>query len=124
MSVQAAALSIQPLLWRPMGKRMDRERRTIDVMVWIYCRDHHDTKGGELCDECATLREYSFVRLERCRYQDSKPPCADCPIHCYKPDMREKVRVVMRYAGPRMMLRHPYLAIAHVRDGRRKAPDE
>jgi hypothetical protein len=107
-----------------MGKRIDRERKTIDVMIGIYCRDHHGTKRGELCNECALLREYAFARLEKCRYQDAKPPCADCPIHCYKPDMREKVRRVMRYSGPRMLLRHPYLAIAHLRDGRKKVPDE
>jgi hypothetical protein len=26
----------------------------------------------------------------------------------------------MRYAGPRMMARHPYLALMHLIDGRRK----
>ena len=103
---------------------MDREMRTIDAMVRIYCRDHHGTNRGELCDGCATLREYSFARLGKCRYQDAKPTCANCPVHCYKPDMREKVREVMRYAGPRMLLRHPALAIAHMRDGRKRGPDE
>jgi len=107
-----------------MGKRMDRERRTIDVMVHIYCRDHHGTKGGELCDECAGLREYAYARLENCRYRDAKPTCANCPTHCYGPEMREKVRGVMRYSGPRMLLRHPYLAIAHLRDGRKRVPGE
>jgi hypothetical protein len=102
-----------------MGKRLDRERKTIDAMIHIYCRGHHATKRGDLCEECADLRVYAFARLDKCRYQDDKPPCADCPIHCYKPDMREKVRGVMRYSGPRMMLRHPYLAIAHIIDGKR-----
>mgnify|MGYP001829024406 CR=1 FL=1 len=106
-----------------MGKRMDRERRTIDAMVHIYCRDHHGTRG-EVCSDCEDLRAYAFARLEKCRYQDDKPTCANCPIHCYRPEMREKVRSVMRYAGPRMMLRHPVLAIAHVRDGRRKVPED
>ncbi len=105
-----------------MGRRMDRERRTIEAMVRIYCRDHHAT-GGEPCHECSGLREYAFLRLERCRYQDGKPTCANCPVHCYKPEMRERVREVMRYSGPRMLLRHPYLAIAHLRDGRRNPPE-
>lgn len=107
-----------------MGKRMDRERRTIIVMVRIYCRDHHGTKGGGLCDECVGLREYAFASLEKCRYQDAKPTCANCPTHCYRPDMQERVRGVMRYSGPRMLLRHPVLAIAHLRDGRKRVPDE
>jgi hypothetical protein len=29
---------------------------------------------------------------------------------------------VMRYTGPRMMWRHPVLAVRHVLDGRRPAP--
>lgn len=104
-----------------MGDRMDRERRTVDAMVLIYCRGHHGTGGGP-CDGCLELRGYAHARLERCRYQDAKPTCARCPVHCYRPDMRERVREVMRYSGPRMMLRHPVLAVAHLRDGRRKAP--
>ena len=105
-----------------MGRRMDRERRTMDAMVRIYCRDHHGS-NGELCGECSDLREYAFLRLEKCPYQDEKPTCANCPIHCYKLDMRDRVREVMRYSGPRMLLRHPYLAIAHLRDGRRRPPE-
>ncbi len=31
--------------------------------------------------------------------------------------MRERVRAVMRYAGPRMLLCHPILALLHLRDG-------
>jgi hypothetical protein len=31
--------------------------------------------------------------------------------------MREAVREVMRYAGPRMALRHPILAFLHLLDG-------
>ena len=105
-----------------MGKRMDRERRTVDVMIGIYCRGHHQTKG-ELCPECSDLREYAFARLDKCRFGEEKPTCANCTIHCYKPDQREHVRAVMRYSGPRMLLRHPVLAIAHISDGK-KTPGE
>ena len=55
-------------------------------------------------------------RIDRCPYQEDKPTCAKCPIHCYKPAMRERVRQVMRYAGPRMLLYHPVLAISHYID--------
>jgi len=40
--------------------------------------------------------------------------CKKCPIHCYKPDMRVKMRAVMRWAGPRMVLYHPIEAIKHL----------
>ncbi len=36
--------------------------------------------------------------------------------------MREKIRRVMRYAGPRMLLRHPVMALLHMVDGLRKEP--
>jgi hypothetical protein len=43
-------------------------------------------------------------------------------VHCYQREIRAQVREVMRYAGPRMLLRHPILAITHLIDGKRKAP--
>jgi hypothetical protein len=36
--------------------------------------------------------------------------------------MRERVRVAMRYAGPRMLFRHPIMALLHLIDGLRKEP--
>jgi predicted amidophosphoribosyltransferase len=101
---------------------LDRERRTVDVMVGIYCRGHHDSGVG-MCPECAELREYAFARLDRCRFGEGKPTCANCRVHCYRPGQRERVRAVMRYSGPRMLLRHPVLAIAHVVDGKRNPAD-
>ena len=55
-------------------------------------------------------------------FHEGKTTCANCPAHCYKPEMREKIRKVMRYAGPRMIYRHPILALLHIIDGRRKEP--
>jgi len=43
-------------------------------------------------------------------------------VHCYNAEMRERVRVMMRWSGPRMLLRHPVIAILHMIDGRRPAP--
>ena len=100
--------------------RLKRERRTIAAMIAIHCRDHHGTRG--LCDDCAALDAYADERLDRCVYGVEKPTCFNCPIHCYKREKREAVREVMRYAGPRMLLRHPILATWHVLDGRRPAP--
>jgi hypothetical protein len=104
-----------------------REERTIAAMIAMYCRDHHggaarDEEG--LCPECAELMTYARVRLDKCRYGTGKPACTSCPTHCYKPALRERVREVMRYSGPRMLKKHPVLAVAHLVDGRRKLPDE
>lgn len=101
-------------------RRLSRELRTIRAMIALYCRDHHG--GRAPCRECAELAEYAACRLDRCPYGEEKPTCVKCPIHCYQPVRREQVRVVMRYAGPRMLLRHPALAVMHMIDGRRPAP--
>ena len=101
--------------------RMAREFKTIARMIHLYCRGQHGTKGG-LCADCAELLEYARVRLDKCPFQEGKTTCVQCPVHCYKPVMREKTRAVMRYAGPRMLFRHPLLAVLHYIDGRRKEP--
>ena len=101
--------------------RMARERKTIEAMIGIYCRDHHGTRG-DLCRECGGLLDYANLRLEKCPFQEGKTVCAKCPIHCYKPEMRERVRGVMRYSGPRMTFRHPVLALFHLIDGLRRKP--
>ena len=104
---------------------LQREQATVVAMLRLYCRDHHGAQASDaegLCAECATLLAYSRKRLALCPYGPEKPTCANCQIHCYGPRQREETRVVMRYAGPRMLLRHPVLALAHLLDGRRPAP--
>jgi len=122
------------------SRRLRREARTLEVMVGMYCRAHHEqprrpsadgqaadgrrSPGGRhrsarLCPECEEPLAYARRRLERCPYGAEKPTCARCPTHCYRPDMREQMRAVMRYSGPRMLRSHPYLALAHLVDGRR-----
>lgn len=102
-------------------KRLDRERVTMGKMVGIYCSAHHRDSGDTLCAECQAFLDYADTRLHKCPYGEEKPTCANCPVHCYKPAQREQARTIMRYAGPRMLLRHPLLAIAHQLDGLRKA---
>lgn len=102
-------------------RRLARERRTIKAMIAIFCRDHHQPRG--LCEWCASLAAYADKRLDICPYGAEKPTCVNCPVHCYQPRMRDAVREVMRYAGPRMLKQHPVLAVAHLLDGRRPAPE-
>jgi predicted amidophosphoribosyltransferase len=101
--------------------RMDRESRTVEAMIAIYCRGHHGTRL-QLCSECDELLAYARERLNKCPFQEGKTTCAQCPVHCYKPAMRDRIRAVMRYAGPRMLARHPILTLFHFIDGRRKEP--
>jgi hypothetical protein len=105
---------------------MAREAGTVEAMIRLYCRERHvrvqHGRKGPLCPECDELRQYAQVRLDKCPYQEGKTTCARCPLHCYKPAMRERVRAVMRYAGPRMLVRHPLMALLHLIDGLRKEP--
>ncbi len=103
-----------------MQHRMAREGKTIKVMIDMYCRGHH--RGSKLCSECGELLDHALERLNKCPFQEGKTTCVKCPVHCYKPAMREKARVVMRYSGPRMAYRHPVLALFHFIDGARKEP--
>ena len=105
--------------------RFQREKKTIGAMIQLHCHDIHDEAGG-LCDECGDLQGYAFFRLDKCPFGADKPTCAKCIVHCYKPGMRERIKQVMRYSGPKMTFRHPILALFHVIDSylykpRRKA---
>ena len=92
--------------------RIEEEKKVVEQMIRLYC--HKKEGNGELCQNCHELLDYAHSRLDRCRYGEEKPTCKKCPIHCYRPDMKERVRAVMRWSGPRMMLYHPVAAIKHI----------
>lgn len=107
---------------------LQTEFKTLSLMMAIYCRDKHsiDNKNSNkpfntLCDDCQALLDYAEMRLDRCPYGEQKPTCNQCPIHCYKPEPKQQMREVMIYAGPRMLLPHPILAIRHLVKERKKA---
>ena len=95
-------------------KKRQREKEAVSLMIALYCHGLHGTKRGALCPECAALDEYAQSRSDRCPFMATKTFCANCRVHCYKPEMRGKIREVMRYSGPRMMLHHPVMAVRHV----------
>lgn len=99
--------------------RMRRERLTVLRMVELRCRLVHGSGHGTLCSACASLMEYVDQRLEKCPLRDDKPTCLKCPVHCYSPARREEIRNVMRFSGPRMLLRHPLLTFFHLWDGKK-----
>ena len=96
--------------------RLTRENRTVDLMIRLYCRKQHAQTAP--CPECRELQEYARLKLEKCPFRENKPTCAKCKVHCYKPEMRARIKKVMRFSGPRMLLYHPVLAIRHLLDGR------
>jgi hypothetical protein len=102
--------------------RIAREKRTVAAMVHIYCRAQHGVQAG-LCDDCRALLDYAECRLDRCPFGAGKTSCNQCPVHCYQKDRREQIRQVMRFAGPRMLYRHPWLALLHWWDEWRGRPN-
>ncbi|MBP3655908.1 MAG: nitrous oxide-stimulated promoter family protein [Clostridia bacterium] len=96
---------------RTEAKRQ-REKRIVAEMIALYCRNQH--KSSSPCPECAALIEYAHQRSDKCLFMESKTFCSNCRVHCYRSDMREQIRRVMRYSGPRMIRTHPILAMRHL----------
>jgi len=91
---------------------MEKEIRTVELMIAVYCHGNHNIEKG-LCGECKNLLGYVRQRLEKCPFRKNKPKCSDCEVHCYKADMRQRIKEVMRYAGIRILFKHPILAGRH-----------
>jgi len=126
------------------SRRTRRELETVRVMIGLFCAGHHRPGGGdgdrggcdeadrtsgdlseagpELCRDCSELWQYARQRVERCPLGRDKPTCLNCAVHCYQRAMQDRIREVMRYAGPRMPARHPILTLFHFLDGRRPTP--
>lgn len=96
------------------SKSLLREHKTIQAMVAIYCSRKQHNKGKELCDDCAQLFDYATKRLQKCPFGHEKPACSNCTIHCYNPEMRRKIKKIMRFSGPRMIWKHPIMALVHL----------
>jgi hypothetical protein len=98
-----------------LKSRREREAVIVQTMIRMYCKANHNG-GGTLCKECLSLSVYAEKRLLSCMFGEIKPVCKECPVHCYSPPMREQMRLVMSWAGPRMIFKRPFFAIAHIID--------
>lgn len=94
------------------GPVIRREKVIVSKMIRIYCKKKHHDQG--LCTECQDLNEYAMKRLAQCKFGEEKTACAKCPVHCYKPEYRQKIKGVMRYSGPWMLLYHPIESVRHI----------
>ncbi|MCM2277030.1 MAG: nitrous oxide-stimulated promoter family protein [Oligoflexia bacterium] len=102
----------------PGSPRFEREMQTLEAMTRIYCRENHEQPNdSSCCARCSRFLDYARYRLEKCAFGEDKPTCARCPIHCYTADERAYAKQLMGRAGPRMLFRHPLLALLHSIDG-------
>ncbi|MDO4260871.1 MAG: nitrous oxide-stimulated promoter family protein [Eubacteriales bacterium] len=104
---------------RDVEKKRKKEQYVVEEMIRLYCRKHHredleTVQAGQLCPVCQQLSDYARLRSEKCPFMEEKTFCANCKVHCYKPEMRQRIREVMRFSGPRMLLYHPVLAVWHL----------
>ena len=93
--------------------KREREKEIVSQMIALYCRKKHGNKKV-LCEQCKELEAYAKMRSDKCPFMETKTFCSNCRVHCYQPAMREKIREVMRFSGPRMIFTHPIIAIKHV----------
>lgn len=88
-------------------------------MIALYCGNTTAGKGA-CAPSAAPWRNTARARSDKCPFMEEKTFCSNCKVHCYKPEMREKIREVMRFSGPRMLLVHPAATIRHVIETRRE----
>ncbi|KUO64489.1 MAG: hypothetical protein APF84_10365 [Gracilibacter sp. BRH_c7a] len=101
------------------NKRLKREKKTLEAMTRLYCKDNHDSAQA-MCTQCEELFHYACQRIDNCILGDKKTTCAKCPIHCFKPEYKDKIKKVMRHSGPKMIYKHPILAFYHLLDNKLK----
>ncbi len=94
--------------------RKYNEKEVIEIMTKLYCKKQHGSK--ELCTDCSNLLEYACFRIDKCRYKETKTFCSFCKTPCYKPNMKEQIKTVMKYSGPRLIFKKPILVFNHVHE--------
>lgn len=99
---------------KTISQKRDNEKAVVYKMILIYCRHNHKTKGNTLCESCEKLKEYALLRLDKCPFIETKTFCKYCKVHCYTKEMQEKIRTVMKFSGPRMLLYHPVMTVKHL----------
>ena len=101
---------------RDKESKREREKKMVSEMIALYCKKKHHTKitrkkdgshKEELCPECLALSEYACARSDKCPFMETKTFCSNCKVHCYKPEMREKLRGDAQLAEMKFMLNIP-----------------
>ncbi|HHB1427569.1 TPA: nitrous oxide-stimulated promoter family protein [Serratia odorifera] len=103
---------------KTLGPRRQRELKTVTHMIQRY----QQANAPQEEERYRLLAEYTKNRLERCYFQEQKPSCQKCPIHCYQPVYRQEIKRVMRWAGPRMVFYAPLTTLLHLLDNLRSPP--
>ena len=119
------AVRDNPIMKRPNGCALTpkeiKDLKILALFTAVYCQGHHAGPRQSLivtepalravllekypvCSDCATFLAYACERRLCCPLDD-KPACKHCPVHCYRPAHREKVRDIMRFSGKYLIRR-------------------
>lgn len=91
------------------GPLILEEMHMIEVMIKLYY-----SKNESIADiEENRMLTYALKRLQYCQFGEEKTTCKKCPVHCYQPRYKEQMKQIMRYSGPRMLVKHPVLTVKH-----------
>ena len=82
-------------------------------MIRYFCKAKH--RKRKLCASCSGLFQYITARIEECHLDEKTSSCFMCPDYCYNLEMRGKIKEVMRFSAPRILIRHPILIFKHLR---------
>lgn len=99
---------------RLMMNHKDLDILTLKALFPIYCRKYHNSKKTKLCDSCKAELEYAIHKTEICPDKDQGKTCSECKVHCFESEHRERIKEIMRFAGPRLIWSHPLLAIRYL----------
>lgn len=92
--------------------KREQEKATVYNMIQLYCTQLHH--GNTICKDCEEVVAYANGRIDKCPFIDTKTFCSACKVHCYNKEMRDKIKEIMRYSGPRMIFHKPFMALHHV----------
>lgn len=92
------------------GPKITFEKKTVTAMIDIYYKQFSDEDS---LLEKEDVLAYAMTRLNYCRFGEEKPTCKVCPVHCYKKSYQDKMKKIMRYSGPRMLIYHPIMSVEH-----------
>ncbi|MCU0724724.1 MAG: nitrous oxide-stimulated promoter family protein [Planctomycetes bacterium] len=118
-------------------RQIGKDLRVLGLFVETYCRKHHrdvpreafrmgaldlsPTGLGrrEVCAECRKLLSHAVAKRARCPLEP-KPSCRLCPVHCYAPVYRQRIREVMKFSGRHLILRGRLHLLLHFLERRPK----
>lgn len=94
-------------------KRIEKEKEIVGLMIKLYCIKHH-MDADSPCHQCLEILEYAKKQLNGCKHGDSKGFCSKCTAPCYRQDMRARIKEIMKFSGPRLILYEPYEFVKHI----------